>query len=532
MDFDITQNQHVTNYQFLRTLAMNGLTCKEEVMNMILKHYCDKGNADEVNYFDFCNDVDSPESIFGVGRGFNHSFDYYPKTRPRITGIDIKKDIPDDVEDALAKLRQFCKENRIRIGEFFRDFDKLRSGFITNAQFRIGLNMAKVVLSGAEFNLFCNHFAGPEDNKVRWRDFCDSVEEVFYKKGLEKDVDMAVGDARTVSFYGQAQPTNNDHDLVEQVRQMFHEQVVRERLNAKSFFQDHDRHNHFKVSPKQFKQILCLLKVYISDEQLGALTRVYGDKLRDIEYLRFLDDSSSLMACSPPEYSNGKNTYVPLYGILPKTNYNEANDVKDLMDRIKEFVWRNRIRLGEFFQDHDPLRKGIIDATKFKTVLFAQKLQFSLTEYEKLENFYRCPENHHKVRWFDFNEEVEKIFTEKDLEKFPTKSLSDFKVPSILDPRNILPQHEALELHELMSKLGTDVRYRRLLIKPFFQDKDKSNSGYVSNTRFRSIFDTMKLWITDRQYHLINKRFKAGAENEINYVEFDHVLRLYSGDRE
>jgi hypothetical protein len=174
------------------------------------------------------------------------------------------------------------------------------------------------------------------------------------------------------------------------------------------------------------------------------------------------------MACAPPEYSNGKNTYVALYSILPKTNYNEANDVKQLVDRIKEFVWRNRIRLGEFFQDHDPLRKGIIDATKFKTVLFAQKLQFSITEYEKLENFYRDPENNQKVRWFDFNEEVEKIFTEKDLEKNPTKTLSDFKVPSILDPRNLLQPQEAIELHELMDKLGTDVKYRRLLIKPFF----------------------------------------------------------------
>jgi Ca2+-binding EF-hand superfamily protein len=28
---------------------------------MLLKTYCDKGNCDEVNYFDFCNDVDSPE---------------------------------------------------------------------------------------------------------------------------------------------------------------------------------------------------------------------------------------------------------------------------------------------------------------------------------------------------------------------------------------------------------------------------------------------------------------------------------------
>lgn len=37
----------------------------------------------------------------------------------------------------------------------------------------------------------------------------------------------------------------------------------------------------------------------------------------------------------------------------------------------------------------------------------------------------------------------------------------------------------------------------------------------------------MKLWITDREYQLINKRFQAGAANEINYVEFDHVLKHY-----
>jgi Ca2+-binding EF-hand superfamily protein len=214
-DFDITNNQHVTKYQFLRTLSQVGLSASDEILNLILKTYCDKGNADEVNYFDFCNDIDSPEQLFGVGRGYNHSFDYYPRNRPRITGKEIKRDLPDDVEDALAKLRQFCKEHRIRISEFFRDFDKLRSGFITQAQFRIGLSMAKITLSGAEFNLLVDQFAGPEANQVRWREFSDSVDEVFTKKGLEKQVDIVLDDARTMSMYGQALPTDEDHGLVE-----------------------------------------------------------------------------------------------------------------------------------------------------------------------------------------------------------------------------------------------------------------------------------------------------------------------------
>jgi len=58
-----------------------------------------------------------------------------------------------------------------------------------------------------------------------------------------------------------------------------------------------------------------------------------------------------------------------------------------------------------------------------------------------------------------------------------------------LDAKTQLSAEEEAELDTCMKRIGTDVRHRRLLIKPFFQDKDKSNSGFVSNTRFRSIFD-------------------------------------------
>ena len=219
-DFDITKNQHVTKHQFLRTLGLLGVSCSENILNTLLKAYMDRGNVDEVNYFDFCNDIDSPEQLFGVGRGYNHSFDYYPKTRPRITGVDIKKDKPEDVQDILAKLRQICKEQRIRISEFFRDFDKLRSGFISVAQFRIGLNMSKIVLSGAEFQLLTEEFKAPKAGEhIKWREFSDQVDEVFTKKNLERSVDISLDDARTQSFYGQKQPDNVDAENVGRVQE-------------------------------------------------------------------------------------------------------------------------------------------------------------------------------------------------------------------------------------------------------------------------------------------------------------------------
>lgn len=42
----------------------------------------------------------------------------------------------------------------------------------------------------------------------------------------------------------------------------------------------------------------------------------------------------------------------------------------------------------------------------------------------------------------------------------------------------------------------------------------------------------MKIYLTNEEFGLICRRFKAKADNEINYVEFDHVLRYYSGDHE
>jgi len=36
--------------------------------------------------------------------------------------------------------------------------------------------------------------------------------------------------------------------------------------------------------------------------------------------------------------------------------------------------------------------------------------------------------------------------------------------------------------------------------------------------------------VNEQELIIIQKRFAAKAANEINYVEFDHVLRHYSGD--
>ena len=227
----------MTKSQFLRVLDQLGVFAPEAVLNFVLRRYMDKGNADEVNYVDFCNEVDTHEGIFGVGRTHGQSFDYYPRTQPRKVETEIVKLKPDDVDDVLARIRLFCKQHRTRVAEFFRDFDKLRSGFITDAQFRIGLNMAKIVLSSTEFEQVVQHFRAPKEGRhVCWRDFSDSIDEVFTKKNLEKAIDIKLDDVRTQTFYGRSESTKDQREITQAVLAAFRDWLQRNRLDPKSFF--------------------------------------------------------------------------------------------------------------------------------------------------------------------------------------------------------------------------------------------------------------------------------------------------------
>jgi hypothetical protein len=84
------------------------ITAPENILQSVLRRYMDKGNVDEVNYVDFCEEVDGATSLFGVGQEHNHSFDYFPKTRPRVSQAEIVRNTPLDVEDVCARIRKLC----------------------------------------------------------------------------------------------------------------------------------------------------------------------------------------------------------------------------------------------------------------------------------------------------------------------------------------------------------------------------------------------------------------------------------------
>ncbi len=99
-------------------------------------------------------------------------------------------------------------QEKIRVGEFLRDFDPLRSGFVTAHQLESGLSALGLQFAAEEYEALAAAYADPKRGLdaqgkplVAWRRFADDVESAFQPAGLERapeaDPDAAVREARS-----------------------------------------------------------------------------------------------------------------------------------------------------------------------------------------------------------------------------------------------------------------------------------------------------------------------------------------------
>ncbi|KAL4466875.1 hypothetical protein ABPG74_010472 [Tetrahymena malaccensis] len=521
-DFDKTKQGYISKNQFLRILNQFSLFPSEEALNLILKRYTDKGTLDEVNYYEFCRDVDIYDEGVLVSKTYADSFKNYQKPEKEFQPF-IHNDIPNDIEDLLAKLRAKVKEQRLRISEFLRDFDKLRSGNITKEQLRLGLSMAKLPLSDAEFNLIIENFASAQkENNVRWKDFCDQIDSVFTQKNLEKkSATLPVFNPTTEYKYGRRGLTEQERRIAEHMKARFRQFCQATRIDIKQFFQDWDRNGRNKVTPKQFRQVLTTVNFNISDPEFNAISRMYSSEdEHDVRYVDFIRDTK---VYEQHLWSSNQTKDFGAHGLDTRKRPVDANV---LLEEIKNIIKINRLRVGEYFADYDPLRKGVIPTNKFRGVISQMKIDLDEEQILKLENMYILQSDPTKLDYASFLEDVNIVFTKTGLEKDPIAKPVPFEKKNAIDPRDVLTPQEEEDLHVLLLRLGEVISKHRIMFKTHFQDKDIAKSGKVSFTRFRSILDLHKLPLNDQQFKLLCKRF-AHQGVEFNYIEFDEVVKKY-----
>ena len=158
-------------------------------------------------------------------------------------------------------------------------------------------------------------------------------------------------------------------------------------------------------------------------------------------------------------------------------------DVNELMARIRSHVLSDRIRIKEFFQDLDPLNSGYVNKAQFVRCLSSFGVSsigsFNITrvQTEALCNLYKSKVDPEKVNWKRFEEEVESVFTLKNLEKNPNTLVPPTDMFVMPPPGTVSWDDEKLNsadnYKQAVDYVRNIVTQRRVDCWPPFRDFDK-----------------------------------------------------------
>jgi len=112
--------------------------------------------------------------------------------------------------------------------------------------------------------------------------------------------------------------------------------------------------------------VLTTLGFPINENDMQSIILVYGNEANEIKYLEFLADSNCLQYAINGPTTGAKSTYRAI-----DLDFSGDKEIQKLLLKIWQTIKKDRIRLTEFFQDHDMLRKGNVPAQKFRSVLHA-----------------------------------------------------------------------------------------------------------------------------------------------------------------
>lgn len=94
--------------------------------------------------------------------------------------------IANDPSDCEQRLQAAVVMKRVRVEEFFKDFDKLRKGKVTVPQFKSILSMLNFFLTEDEFDALAQKYRS-QDNMFIYNEFCALINSAFTVHGIDKD---------------------------------------------------------------------------------------------------------------------------------------------------------------------------------------------------------------------------------------------------------------------------------------------------------------------------------------------------------
>nr|XP_012223237.1 PREDICTED: uncharacterized protein LOC105672711 isoform X1 [Linepithema humile] len=557
----------VTFVHFGRILKFLGIVLGAEEFSLLVKRFAKDSYT--VNYVAFIKAIDEAKCYLDEHGTMDLSeelIDQYPgriitAKLPKLPRPEIGKVIPSQVlgrqtvfhpvmeptketmstPEVIKRIQRHILEHRIRIHDFFKDFDRLNTGRINVLQFRRALaalqisSLGRLWLVEPEIDALIMLYKTADDpDCVCWRTFEDDIDQVFTVKGLDKlpclkvespPQEIAELPRRGTSNW-QCEP-KSVRDLCEDILLRIKYRVDERQIFLKPFFKDYDKHNRGHVTRAQLRQVLTSIAILLSSEEVFTLERRYNDDLgfnytwflqeleaRPIEeplYHQMLEDKKRINAEKPPSEPHEDETNIVL-----------------ILAKIKAKVVRERIKVFELMRQYDKHNHLVLSRIDFVRSLDQLRCNLSPAEVDTITKVYQAPPKDPVgpdfVEYVKFVTAVEGL--ERDLEKAPLL-IPMQHIPSEANEKTFLNFDERQTVAVAMDKL---CKVRSPNLEELFKDYDKENIGTVCKERLikaLSIRQMLEL-ITIKELDAVHKCFsiERGGRLEIDYRAFLRALYL------
>ena len=311
-DFDKYNTGRVTKPQFERTFPFQ---VDPKVKALIVAKYLTPDGLD-VSYLAWCRDLQPFIDALKIG-GNNENH-----LGATTGGLGVSKK-SGTAEEVLDELRAQVLQNRLRCDDFLRDYDKLRTGLVTESQFAAALGRMRLVryqLNDTEMKALSEHF-GTIDNsgtpKVNYQAFLDVIQPNTVGNltkgaglpsihgggggGLSSSPTAAGSPLKSRNGYAYGMPMSREEEiLANKALEKVRSAIQRRRMNMRPTFHDFDRttkgiYRTHSCTRSRFERALAVNSIELSVSEVNLLVKMYGTKGSDgqqidINYAAFCDD--------------------------------------------------------------------------------------------------------------------------------------------------------------------------------------------------------------------------------------------------
>ncbi|KAK8887144.1 hypothetical protein M9Y10_038182 [Tritrichomonas musculus] len=404
----------------------------------------------------------------------------------------------------LDRLRTYMYLRDVHPMEWFEDFDKLNNGKVTVDQFYRVFRTIGFELTDSEFSQIVSQYKN-SDGLVDYRKFIDTIMNVFSNSNLEHAPKEGVYDSRALVTRQLGYSLNSG--IVEDTRfkslyaKLYH-QVVTKGVHVREAYMDFDKHNNGTITQSQFIRAMPFSD--LSAQELQMLIKKYSDPiLRDVNYRRLIADINTFaQQNSKPQETFHMTPLLPhqLQSIKIKSFDKAPNKILEL---FAAHVREKRIRIIEFFKQHDPLNKGYIPTEKFEGVMTLFGFSFTEEDLKCIVDRYKVVyDSTEYVKYLEFCKDI------RDVTPNVEKALKTQATTKSVSPR----------LNSILERVRSTITRFRINTLPTLQDFDRLGRGYITRFQFHRALTTLRILITDEELGIICEVYEN--ENGVDFYKF------------